>query len=422
MKSKAKKVLRIIGIVFFGLIVLHLILTNIAQIILRSYIKQFDKVDYEQRLEPELGEEGFFVFRTDEDFKVMQLNDLHICGGYASIRRDKKAINQVMTMVQKEKPDLVILNGDSVFCVPAPIFNGGMTFNNKMTSKVVLEMFEQLEAYFSITFGNHDTEAFDFTNRENLGKLYKRDKYKYCIFDPSFEDYGVTNQCILIKNSKGQIVKTLILLDSNSYVDNKISSSINFRYDTIHDNQVLWAKETLTSLSEKSLSKKALFFFHIPVGEFVSAYRDLEANNFKDTKDTQFISGFWNEKIDAQMGERIWYGGCGQTEKDPKDVDIFFETLGPDGADLLDAVFVAHDHVNNATVKYKGVTLAYGNSIDNSAYTDIASFGKQRGSMVISIKPDGTFSVKHKNAYLDYGLDSTGINVNDYFYPDAVEK
>ena len=423
-KKTRRKIFGIIGIVCLVLIILHLVFTGITNLRLRHYINSFAPVEYDSQLIPEKGSEGYMTFTSDGDFEIMQLNDLHIGGGIPTYKADCKTIYEVMTMVQKEKPDLVILNGDSIFAVPNIGFNGGQTFNNKMVSKVVKKTFDRLGVYYTIAFGNHDTESFDFTNRKNLGKLYANGKSKYCIFETDYDGYGVTNQCILLKSTDGSIRKAIMVIDSNDYVDNSLSASINWKYDTIHDEQVIWARDTLLSVSEnKNKPVKSLFFFHIPVGEFVTAYRELEANNFRKTADSEYISGFWDEVIDADMGERIWYGGCCQTDKDPEDVDILFETLGPDGINSLEGIFCGHDHVNNGTVKYKGVYLAYGNSLDNIAYDNIRYFGIQRGSMVITVKKNNKISIDHRNAYTYYGADSSRfyeVNVNDMYYPDSV--
>ncbi|MCR4747089.1 MAG: metallophosphoesterase [Clostridiales bacterium] len=420
-----KKVLKVIGKILLGILILilavliiHTACTGVAQIILRSYIKSYEPVAYDKQLVPEMGKEGFYTITSDKDIKIMQLNDLHIGGGLATLKKDKKTVYEVATMISQEKPDLVILNGDSIFAVPDVMFRGGGTLNNKMVSQEVALLFETLQCYYTVAFGNHDTEAFDYTNREKLGQMYMDEKYEYCILNSDFNGYGVTNQCILLKDTKGDITKTLFVIDSNDYIDNSIASSINWRYDVIHDEQAEWVKETLATLKPDS---RSLFFFHIPIGEFETAYRELAKNDFQDTENTKYIEGVWDEQVDPNMGGRIWYGGCCQTDKDPNDVDNFFEILGPDGIDAIDACFFGHDHVNNAVVEYRGVTLGYGYSLDNTAYAGIAGYGLQRGAMVITVKPDGTWSQVHKNAYTDYGCDTDAfihVNLDDYLYPD----
>ena len=105
------------------------------------------------------------------------------------------------------------------------------------------------------------------------------------------------------------------------------------------------------------------------------------------------------------------------------DIDKFFETLGPDGMNVLEGCYCGHDHVNNAWVNYKGVDLCYGYSIDNIAYKDLDMSGLQRGATIITIAPDGTRTTEYKNAYLDYGIPArTGgfsIYTDRYYYDGA---
>ena len=87
----------------------------------------------------------------------------------------------------------------------------------------------------------------------------------------------------------------------------------------------------------------------------------------------------------------------------------------------MEAIFCAHDHTNNAVVEYKGVLLAYGNSLDNTAYKGIAAYGPQRGAMVITVKNDGTWTQEHKNAYKDYGADTNkfiNVDASTWYRPD----
>lgn len=423
-KHRFLKVLSIILFVIIGIGILHFLATNIVILSLRAYIRSFDEVKYDNQLVPEIGEEGYYTFTTDDDFRIMQISDMHLGGGYFSIKQDRKTVYELMTMVQKEKPDLVILNGDQTFGVPGPIFNGGGTFNNKMISRQINYIFKTLGVYYTASFGNHDTESFDFYNREQLGKVYS--KADHSIFRTDYDGYGVSNQCILVKGTDGSIRKAIMLIDSNAYVDESLQASINWLYDYIHDDQVEWAKKTIEDLSEQEGHLvKSIFFFHIPTGEFETAYRELKANNFNDTENTKYIEGVWNELVDSEMGGRIWYGGCQYTDRDPNSIDKLFEELGPDGINSMEACFVGHDHVNDAVVLYKGVMLAYGASIDNLAYSGIAEYGLQRGSMIVTIGEGNEVSQVHKNAYLDYGCDANKfyqVNLTDRYYEDYAPK
>ena len=373
---------------------------------LRHYINSFEPVDYSgvDRVVPELDEEtGYYTLTTDRDLKIMMLTDIHLGGGFWSYKKDRKTVYEVISMLQKEKPDLVILDGDNTFAVPGPVYNGGGTLNNYMAAHDVIDIFNHEGVYFSTVFGNHDTEVFGYTGRQKLGELYMDDRFEYCIFDQNFTDGGelpsVTNQLILVKNTAGEITKALLLVDSNAYVDDSIQAVLDWNYDIIRDSTVDWAEESLKALGKP----ETVAFFHIPTSEFRIAYEDLEANGFKDTEDTKYISGVWDELMDETTHSRIWHGGI--TREGPlADIDRFFETIGPDGLNVLEACYCGHDHVNNAMVNYKGVDLCYGYSIDNLAYTDINYSGAQRGATIITIAPDGKRTTDYKNAYKDYGV------------------
>ena len=373
---------------------------------LRHYINSFEPVDYSgvDRVVPAVDEEtGYYTFTTDRELKVMMLTDIHLGGGFWSYKKDRKTVYEIITMLQKEKPDLVILDGDNTFAVPGPVYNGGGTLNNYMAAHDVINIFNHEGVYFSTVFGNHDTEVFGYTGRQTLAELYMKDTFKYCIFDQNYTDGGdlpsVTNQIILIKNTKGDITKALLLIDSNAYVDDSIQAVLDWNYDIIRDSTVDWASGSLKSLG----SPETVAFFHIPTSEFRIAYEELEANGFKDTEDTKYISGVWDELVDETTHSCIWHGGITQ-DVPLADIDKFFEVFGPDGMDVLEACYCGHDHVNNAMVNYKGVDLCYGYSIDNLAYTDINYSGLQRGATIISIKPDGKRKTEYKNAYKDYGV------------------
>lgn len=401
---------------------------------LRKYIRSFDPVDYsgvERVLPTEDKDSGRITFVTDEELNIMVLSDIHMGGGCWHHDDDLKTIYEIITMLQKVKPDLVVLTGDNVFAVPGPVYDGGGTFNNRMVAKTLIKLFEHEGVYFTTVFGNHDTEFFDYTGRQALSELYEKPKYKYSLFRQEFTDPdagmpSVTNQIIEIRNSKGKLVKSLVMLDTNSYVDKSIRAVLDWTYDTVHDAQINWLKAYSQDVKKENSfagngSKKAMFFFHIPIGEYEVAYRDLTANGYKNTNDTEYVSGVWDEEIDAEKNIRIYYGGCNTYKENPQDADLFFETLGPEGQDFIDACVCGHDHTNNAVVRYKGVTLAYAYSMDNIAYEDINRSGLQRGCLTIKIKQNGSCVFEHLNAYNDLGV-STDKYVEvytDHYYKDG---
>ena len=432
---RKKKWPRVLLGIFGGLLGAYLLLFAVnfgCSLALRAYIRSFEPVDYgETRAVPVYDEGlGHYSITTGRDVKVMMLSDVHIGGGCWSLQKDKKTVYEVITMLQAEKPDLVILGGDNTFAVPGPVFNGGGTLDNAMAARDVLAIFEQADVYFTTVFGNHDTEAFGYVNRVKLGKLYESGKYPHCIFQSEFSDPesprpSVSNQIVAVKNAEGSVERLLLLIDTNDYVDGSIAATMNWRYDVIHPAQVEWAKNEVLRLSAaaglpEGEALKTLCFFHIPTGEYETAYRELAANGFANAGDSEYVEGVWDELIDEEMGGRVWFGGCHRTDEAPNGADGFFEALGPDGIGALEACFCGHDHVNNAIVRYRGVLLGYNYSIDNNAYTGIDRVGAQRGCTVFTLGDGGAWSYERKNAYRDCGVDAklfVDVQAGELLYP-----
>ncbi len=355
---------------------------------------EYKKVEIENQLVPQKDENGYWYFTTDSDFKVMHLTDIHIGGGWMCHDKDLKALNAIATMITKEKPDLVIATGDIAYPVP---FQAG-TFNNYSGAKVFANLMESLGVYWSVTFGNHDAEAYSYFDRDAVAEFYTDDEYQYCLFQTGPEDTdGIGNHIIEVKNSKGIITQAMVLIDSQSYVDDSIITSIKGTYDNIHPNQVEWYEAEIKRMNaeNKVINKKAEnvvthAFFHIPLVEFGDAWKEFQENDFKDSENLKYING-----IIGEGGRRV-YSGFGDDE--------LFEKMLELGS--TKAIYNGHDHYNNTTVEYKGITFSYGYSIDYLAYIGIAKEGSQRGCTMITCKPDATFTIDKYNYYSDrYNLE-----------------
>ena len=108
-----------------------------------------EAVKYEKQLNPEKDDKGRYTFVTDEDFKVLQITDVHIGGGVLSSGKDSEAINAVAAMVTTEKPDLVIVTGDVAYPVP---YQSG-TFNNIESAKLFASLMEKERRVYELPGG-----------------------------------------------------------------------------------------------------------------------------------------------------------------------------------------------------------------------------------------------------------------------------
>ncbi|MBP5453100.1 MAG: metallophosphoesterase, partial [Lachnospiraceae bacterium] len=211
--KKGLKVLLIILGVFAFLYLAGCIANIICNANLRKYIKSFEPVSYSSDRVVPVKEDDHYSITVDGDLKIMQLTDIHIGGGFWTYKNDKKTIYEVITMLQKEAPDITVLTGDNTYCLPGFGYNGGFTANNIMVAKTLITIFDHEGVYFTTVFGNHDTEALDSAGRARVGALYESDLSKYCFFESEYSDPdaktvpSVTNQIIKLKDKAGNVIK-----------------------------------------------------------------------------------------------------------------------------------------------------------------------------------------------------------------------
>ncbi len=402
--AKKRNGLKIFGIIL-AVIVLLGSLGGLANAISNKAhlgsLEDLSAVEYSNQLVPEKDADGVWTFTTDKDFRVMQLTDVHIGGGWMCTSKDTMALNAVAAMVTAEKPDLVIITGDLVYPVP---YAAG-TFDNMNSAELVATLMESLGVYWMPVFGNHDTEIYSKYTREDISKFYSDEKWTYCLFENNSDDEvdGYCNQVINVKNSQGLITQSLYTFDTHSYVDGDYLG-IGWKYDNIHENQVNWYKTNVEKYNKQNVELinasewenkeellntysvvKSLAFWHVPNTEYLDAWNEYVEAGYKDTENAKYYYG-----IVGEAGKMV-YSGVYEGE--------IFEAMQTLGS--TKGIFCGHDHLNNFSIEYKGIRLTYGYSIDYLAYSGISKLGSQRGCTMITVKPDGSFDCVAENYYQD---------------------
>ncbi len=389
---KGKMFLKIVGIILSAVVLFFAVTSLITAVGKNSNMKKiesFEKVKIENQLVPVEDENGYWTFTTDRDFKVVQLTDVHIGAGFMSHGKDLKAFNAVAAMVTAEKPDLVIVTGDIAYPIPPQ----AGTDDNLASAKMFASLMEKLGVYWTVTFGNHDTEIYSDYDRAEIADFYENGGFEHCLFKTGPEDVdGYGNNIINIKNSKGEITQSIFTFDSHSYLRHDILG-FGHGYENIRESQVEWYRNCVEELTayNKSVSDmknpvpSSTAFFHIPLTEYQDAWYEYVKNDFKDTENVKFLHGVAGE------GGIIVYPGDGEDE--------LFETMLELGS--TKGIFCGHDHENNFSIEYKGIQLSYGMSIDYLAYIGISRVGAQRGCKVITYSPDGSFTSQNENYYQD---------------------
>ena len=379
-----------------------------------DYIATIEAIDYDSPftlIEPEDSETSYYEFVADsaeDSFRVLHLTDVHIGAGAFSAEKDRWAIEAVSETVRRVKPDLVIVTGDMAYPVP---FQAG-TFNNKREAEMFASMMERLGVYWTITFGNHDTEIYSLYDRDDIAaEVYSDPKWEHCLFREGPTDIaGKGNDVIVVRHPTAdgveivdaasyeanvgstKISQALVTIDSHSYTDGDYFG-IAWKYDNIHQDQIDWYAREMDRLTEMNGGEqvKNLVFFHIPLTEYGVYWNEYKDNGHNDTANVHKVHGQAGES-----GEKSFPGvnDC-----------LTFETMLTHGGQ---GTFCGHDHYNTFAIDVKATTkdadgndvtgvirLSYGMSIDYLAYVGIASDIEQRGGQEIRIDSDGGFATRH---------------------------
>ena len=370
--GKGKTVIATISTVLCVILLLLVGVVAVDVIAYRQNVRIVESMEYVGSELTPVMEDGVYTFYTDRDFKILHLTDVHIGAGAFSIGKDRKAFDAVETLVKRVKPDLVIVTGDIAYPVP---FQAG-TLDNRREAELFVSLMDTLGVYYSVTFGNHDTESYSLYTRDDIYNVYRSSKY--CLIDRA-KGVDDINYAINVKNSQGIITQTLYMLDTHSYVEGFLDE-----YDGLHQNQIDWYKGEVNrmnnlnkAIDENAPEVKSLAFFHIPLREYETAWEEYRANNYQNTENVTFYYGKAKE-----TDEKVC---CSVPE------DNFFETAVELGS--TQGMFCGHDHTNFWSIEYKGIRLSYGMSIDHLAYFGIENEHEQRGGTIITISNSGEMSI-----------------------------
>lgn len=315
---------------------------------------------------------GVYTIVSDkDDFKILQLTDIHLGGSVLSIREDTKALKACYRLIQETTPDFVVVTGDLVF----PMGIMSFSFNNNAPVMQFANYTRNTGIPWAFTYGNHDTEFLATLSRAEVDELLQSLSYKtsknllYPYIQPDV--YGRSNQLIEIRNQDGGLRQALFLIDSNDYIE---TGGLN-EYDYIHEDQVEWYQRTVQRLSrQEGHTIPSMIFTHIPLREYKEANDLYESGS----KDVTYHYGMLGEK----MIDKIC---CSQYDSK------LFDTAVDLGS--TKAIFFGHDHYNNQSLEYKGIRMTYGYSIDYLAMPGIENDTEQRGATLITIEKDGAFDI-----------------------------
>jgi hypothetical protein len=329
-------------------------------------------------------------FKPDGKFKIVQFNDTQ-----DDERIDRRTIELMEKILDAEKPDFVVLNGDIITSGCDSPLEMKQAMNN-----VVLPM-EKRGIKWAITFGNHDEDSTPKSglNEEDMLNIYMT--YKYNMNNRGPKDItGTGNMNLIIKNSKGtKAAFNLWLLDSGRYAPQAIANQ-DFKgyptWDWLRFNQINWYYETSIKL-EKQWGKivPSLAFIHIPLWE----YRYMWYGSVDVRTDTAHDLAMKRHNIVGERNEDECPG--------PFNSGLFSAMLARGD---VKGVFCGHDHVNTYMGNYYGILLGYSGSTGFGTYgLSGAERNRLRGARVFNLDEnvDSVLAETHMVFAKDYFIDLT---------------
>lgn len=198
-------------------------------------------------------------------YKILQVADLHfstdegVCRDQypevSDCKADKRTLKFVETVLDIEKPDLVVMTGDQVF--------GDDSFDSVTTMLTVVNPFIKRKIPYAIMFGNHDDEGS--LTREELMTLVESLPYSLAQSGPPKID-GFGNYVFSVKDKTDQSdLLTFYVLDSHKYSPNP---KTNPGYDWIKENQLLFVERQHEAILKTHKNHLSFGLFHIPLPEY----------------------------------------------------------------------------------------------------------------------------------------------------------
>ena len=276
---------------------------------------------------------------SSEDFRILFLTDVHLCEQKAPTRR---TIERMVTWIYEEKPDLIILGGDTL--------NG---LNDRVRVEQFRTMMDRFGIYWAPVLGNHEGDRpFLMTSREEVVKIWSASPL--CLMESDVKTTadgrtvdGYGNYVVSVLGADGYIKDAFFMLDNGSKLMKKSDYEkweVEKKADTaISAAQVDWYNETYSAMKEKNGGELThMCVIHKPLQELGEAVT-LPA----DTEYGKPAAWAFSAK-GVEEGWEVVDGTLRDTVHCPPYTDgELYDALVSNHAK---AVFFGHDHVNDLTL------------------------------------------------------------------------
>ena len=261
-------------------------------------------------------------FNADGKLKIAQFTDTHLC--WTDRGEYDKTYKQLCSILDAEKPDVVIFTGDVV---------AGEGGADDAMEKFFNAIDERGIPFVSL-YGNHDRER-DLSEWE-LAEAVTRHRMSLNTMENGYLD----DIALPVKSADGsKVAAVLYCIDSNDYTQ----VPEYYDYAWISHSQIGWYESRSKAFAEANgrLPVPSYAFFHIPLLEFSTAYSKARV--------------------------------CGERKEDecPGELNSGLFSAFVENQDVH-GVFCGHDHDNDYIAEEGGIALVYGRySGDNTVYNNL---------------------------------------------------
>jgi hypothetical protein len=285
-------------------------------------------------------------FNSDGKFKILIFSDIQ-----DSYPLDAELVRNMNKLLDTEKPDLVLLGGDN-HCGDADAVGGETRMTTYLTA--MSEPMEKRKIPWAQVYGNHAEGGYGYNlgyTRMQQQKIFESFAYN---ISKAGSVYGVGNYVLpILRSDSDKIAFNVFMIDSHDYLYNykrDIEDKVLLRhnengqqksgimiysgntYDVVHMEQIKWYWDTSVALEKYNGSKiAAMMLLHIPLYE-------------------------WNYVLNNKSACG-YTGKQGETPCTPEANSGLFQACYERGD--VKAIICGHDHLNDFSGKYMGITLAY---------------------------------------------------------------
>ena len=279
-------------------------------------IREFRLFGPSEEADPEIR------FNADGKLKIVQLTDTHLT--WTDQKEFDKTYNQLCSVLDTEKPDLVIFTGDVVTGDGDGIYAMEKFYN----------AIDEREIPFVSLYGNHDRER-DQSEWDLAQAICRRRMSLNTMTNGYLDDLALP-----VKSADGsKVAAVLYCIDSNDY-----TQVVEFAdYAWISHSQIEWYEQNSKAFAKANgnLPVPSYAFFHIPLPEFNDAYN--------------------KELVSGVRGE----------DECPGELNSGLFTAFAENQDVH-GIFCGHDHDNDYIASEGGIAMVYGRfSGDGTTYNHL---------------------------------------------------